>query len=124
MGYLSLYRKYRSQTFSDLIGQDHVVARGDRPGQHRLDRAGQHGRPGQPQRGRVRAQHLDGPAVGLDKGDHRRADQRPVAGENGHAANDDQNGCCFVEQQPGPLILFQPILGKRVSFGDPATSDP
>lgn len=25
MSYLSLYRKYRSQTFSDLIGQDHVV---------------------------------------------------------------------------------------------------
>jgi DNA polymerase III subunit gamma/tau len=25
LGYLSLYRKYRSQTFSDLIGQDHVV---------------------------------------------------------------------------------------------------
>ncbi len=25
MAYLSLYRKYRSQTFSDLIGQDHVV---------------------------------------------------------------------------------------------------
>jgi DNA polymerase-3 subunit gamma/tau len=25
LAYLSLYRKYRSQTFSDLIGQDHVV---------------------------------------------------------------------------------------------------
>ncbi|MFY9234755.1 MAG: DNA polymerase III subunit gamma/tau [Fimbriimonadaceae bacterium] len=25
MAYLSLYRKYRSQTFSDLMGQDHVV---------------------------------------------------------------------------------------------------
>ncbi|MDR3692547.1 MAG: DNA polymerase III subunit gamma/tau [Fimbriimonas sp.] len=25
MAYISLYRKYRSQTFSDLIGQDHVV---------------------------------------------------------------------------------------------------
>src|SRR4051812_45167793 len=25
MSYLSLYRKYRSQTFGDLIGQDHVV---------------------------------------------------------------------------------------------------
>lgn len=25
MSYVSLYRKYRSQTFSDLIGQDHVV---------------------------------------------------------------------------------------------------
>lgn len=25
MGYLSLYRKYRSQTFGDLVGQDHVV---------------------------------------------------------------------------------------------------
>lgn len=25
MAYVSLYRKYRSQTFSDLIGQDHVV---------------------------------------------------------------------------------------------------
>lgn len=25
LSYLSLYRKYRSQTFSDLIGQDHVV---------------------------------------------------------------------------------------------------
>lgn len=25
MAYLSLYRKYRSQTFADLIGQDHVV---------------------------------------------------------------------------------------------------
>src|SRR5579871_368295 len=25
VSYVSLYRKYRSQTFSDLIGQDHVV---------------------------------------------------------------------------------------------------
>jgi len=25
LGYISLYRKYRSQTFGDLIGQDHVV---------------------------------------------------------------------------------------------------
>ena len=25
MAYVSLYRKYRSQTFDDVIGQDHVV---------------------------------------------------------------------------------------------------